>query len=146
MNKKHTKKVIRNGKIYTYYVKKVTMPDGKRKEITANNKKEWDKKYAQFLKEFNSGVQSDSRNLTIADVSKKYLADFHSTDAPKTYQARDHHLSKYINPAIGHVKARSLSTNQIRHFYREISATKNHKKVEQNEVVAQKRYEHELKR
>lgn len=69
--------------------------------------------------------------MTVADISKEYLADFHSTDAPQTYQSRVHHLNKYINPAIGHLKARTLSTNQIRHFYREISAKKGHKKVEQ---------------
>lgn len=127
MAKKHQKRV---GK-HIYYNKRVTMPDGKRKDITAKNKKDWDKKYALALKEFNSVVRPDSRNMTVADVSKEYLADFHSTDAPQTYQSRVHHLNKYIHPSIGHLKARSLSTNQFRHFYREISAKKGHKKVEQ---------------
>ena len=131
MNKKHIKTVIRNGKRYDYYDKKVTMPDGKRKDITAKNKVEWDKKYAQVMQEFNSNIRPDSKAMTVKDISTEYLADFQQTDAPKTYHGRVHHLDKYINPAIGHIKARNLSTNQIRRFYRDVMAARGHKKVEQ---------------
>ena len=131
MAKKHTKKVTINGKVYDYYMKKITLPNRKRVEITAKNKVEWDKKYALVIREFNANMRPDGKNMTVKDVSVEYLADFRPTDAPKTYLSRVHHLNKYINPAIGHLKARSLSTNHIRHFYRDISAERSHKKVEQ---------------
>ena len=131
MKKKHTKTVIINGKRYDYYDKKVTMPDGKRKDITAKNKVAWDKKYAQVMQEFNSNIRPHSKVMTVKDISTEYLADFHQTDAPKTYYGRVHHLDKYINPEIGHITARNLSTNRIRQFYRDVTAVRGHKKVEQ---------------
>ena len=131
MTKKHTKKVTINGKVYDYYMKKITLPNRKRVEITEKNKVEWDKKYALVIREFNANMRPDGKNMTMKDVSVEYLADFHPTDAPQTYLSRVHHLNNYINPAIGHLKARSLSTNHIRHFYRDISAERSHKKVEQ---------------
>ena len=130
MLNKHSKIVIMNGKRYRFYYRTFTLPNGKRKYITAENKVEWERKKAEALKEFDSNIRSDSKSMTVKDLSTEYLADFHPTDAPQTYLGRVHHLNKYINPAIGQVKVRRLSTTHIRKFYHDVSVRKGHKKVE----------------
>jgi integrase len=129
MTKKHTKKVTRNGKVYTYYVKKITLPGGNQKEITAKNKKDWDQKHAQVLKNFAQSIGVESRSMTVADVAEEFLADFIGADAPKTRESRIHHLNKYILPEFGQRKALNVTTQQVRNFYSNVEATKSYKKV-----------------
>ena len=130
MAKKHVKKVVINGKAYFYYYRTFTLPNGKRKYISADNKIDWERKKAEALKEFTSNIRTDSKPMTVKELSTEYLADFHSTDAPQTYLGRVHHLNKYVNPAIGQVKVRRLSTTHIRNFYQDVAVRKGHKKVE----------------
>jgi len=130
MAKKHVKIVVINGNTYRYYYKTFTLPNGKRKYLSADNKADWEMKRTEALKEFDSNIRSDSKSMTVKELSIEYLAEFHPTDAPQTYLGRVHHLTKYINPAIGQVKVRRLSTRHIRNFYQEVSACKGHKKVE----------------
>ena len=132
MNRKHIKTVIRNGKIYTYHRRKVTLRDGTPKEITAKSKAELEKKHTQVLKDFDQSMGPESRNMTVADVAGEYLADFIDVDAPKTRESRIHHLNKYILPEFGHRKAKNVTGDQIRSFFSKVRSNNGHKKV--NEV------------
>jgi integrase len=130
MKKKHLKIVVANGRTYRYYYRSFTLPNGKRMYLSADNKVDWERKKTEALREFESNTRTESKSMTVENISVEYLADFHSTDAPQTYLGRVHHLNKYINPAIGQVKARRLTTRHIRDFYKKVSARKGHKKVE----------------
>ena len=122
MSKKHHFTQVRNGKIYVYYRKSLTI-NGKTRTITATNAKEWAEKAEAAKKEAADGYQVAEKNLTIKQIAEVFKKDGESY-APKTYQEREYILRLYIVPELGHIKLKSLKNIQIREFYNKVIGVK----------------------
>ena len=131
MSKKPYKIVNRNGKKYVYeFGKKITLSNGKRKEILAHSASELKVKIREAKLDDEKGSSIESRYMSVADVAKLYLAYRRGLDAPNTHQGREHYLNKYILPALGQMKARKVRAQHIRKFFLDIESEHGSTRVE----------------
>jgi integrase len=132
MKNKPYKIVNRLGKRYVYkFGKKITLSNGKRKELLAHSASELKEKIRVTKLEDDRGLETASLKLTVDEVAERFLAYRRGIDAPNTHKSRVHHLNKYILPALGRLKARNVRQKHIRSFYSNIEETNGSKRVEQ---------------
>ena len=115
----HSSKVTSNGKSYGYYRKCITI-GGKRRDVRANNKTEWDQKVTQLKKKFEAGLESlDHKKVTIGQLGQFFIED----PAPlrkKTIEEREYVLRAYIFPELADRKLVSLTDDLIEASYRRV--------------------------
>ena len=70
----------------TYYMKNVTLPNGRVKQISAKDSKEWDIKYQKAIEEIEATSKSKSKysKMTFGQITKEYLGA-EETWKPQTF-------------------------------------------------------------
>ncbi len=93
--------------------------NGKRKRITryAKSQAEALNKLEEIKKEVASGA-STSEKRTLSEYFSDWLKDKALTVKPRTVEFYAYHINKYMNPELGGVKVKKLTTPQIRAFMR----------------------------
>ena len=64
--------------------------------------------------EVKAGRYSEPSNLTVENIAKEWLAAWKPDWKVQTYNGYEMHLSKYILPCLGHLKAARLTAAAIR--------------------------------
>lgn len=97
-------------------------PNGKRMRYTrtveAKNKKEADKKLAEFIVEVEKGTYIEPSKLTFKDFIDKWVKDYGEKNlAPKTIFRYKEILDSRVIPALGHIKLEQLKPIHFIEFY-----------------------------
>ncbi len=114
----HSSRVTSNGKPYIYYRKSITI-GGKRRDVRAKTKTEWDQKVTQLKKIFEAGLESlDHKKITVGQLGQFFIEDSAHL-RKKTIEEREYVLRAYIFPELADRKLVSLTDDLIEASYRE---------------------------
>ncbi len=93
--------------------------NGNRKRIAryANSQAGALRKLEEIKKEVASGIQTDEKR-TVSEYLKVWLKDKALTVKPRTVEFYTYHVNKHINPELGSIKLKKLTTPQVRAFMR----------------------------
>ena len=115
----HSSKVTSNGKSYSYYRKSITI-GGKRRDVRAKTKTEWDQKVTQLKKIFEAGLESlDHKKVTVGQLGQFFIEDSAHL-RKKTIEEREYVLRAYIFPELADRKLVSLTDDLIEASYRRV--------------------------
>ena len=117
-----------NGK--TYYMKKVTLPNGLVKYIYAKNSKDWDIKYQNAIDEINtkSTAKNKYSKKTFGQITKEYLAG-QETWKPQTFIRKKMFWDNEILPTFKNIIVSQLSSEDVEELYKNIESESSIKKV-----------------
>ena len=120
----------KNDKGNVYYMKKVTLPNGKYSQITAKNSYEWDKKYQAALDSTTAIVTAKNRysKKTFGQITKEYLAA-QETWKPQTFIRKKMFWDNEILPIFKNTVVSQLASDDVERFYKDIESESSIKKV-----------------
>ena len=115
----HSSRVTSNGNPYIYYRKSITI-GGKRRDVRAKTKTEWDQKVTQLKKIFEAGLESlDHKKVTVGQLGQFFIEDSAHL-RKKTIEEREYVLRAYIFPELADRKLVSLTDDLIEASYRRV--------------------------
>lgn len=111
-------------------MKKVTLPNGRVKQITAKNSKEWDIKYQNAIDEINtkSIAKNKYSKKTFSQITKEYLAA-QETWKPQTFIRKKMFWDNEILPTFKNTIVSQLASDDVEKFYINIESESSIKKV-----------------
>ena len=117
-----------NGK--TYYMKNVTLPNGRVKQITAKDSKDWDIKYQNAIDEINtkSTAKNKYSKKTFGQITKEYLAG-QETWKPQTFIRKKMFWDNEILPTFKNIIVSQLASEDVEELYKNIESESSIKKV-----------------
>ena len=114
----------------TYYMKNVTLPNGRVKQITAKDSKEWDIKYQNAIEEIEATSKSKSKysKMTFGQITKEYLGA-EETWKPQTFIRKKTYWDNEILPTFKNTIVSQLASEDVEEFYKNIESESSIKKV-----------------
>lgn len=93
---------------------KITLPNGKRKSFYGKTQREARLKAKEAIADMEKGVDLSLRAVTVSAFLDRWLTDTAAPRVrPSTLEIYRNHKKRYIDPAIGHVKLRALTVQQV---------------------------------
>ena len=123
--KKHISEVKSSKKTYSFYRRSVTIA-GKRRDIRAKSKKEWEAKVASLRSTYVDGLDEiDVRTLTVQKACEFFVKESklqlkNGIIREKTFEEREYVIRRYILPSMGDIKISRLDVNLVEETYKKI--------------------------
>jgi integrase len=114
------KTIIRNGKEYTYFEGRYTLPGfGKQnqKTITGKTEAEVAKKLRAITSSVDSGKYIEPSKMTLGQWLDIWVKEYAGDIKPKTLISYEWHIKSHLKPALGSVKLTALAPHIIQTFY-----------------------------
>ena len=114
----------------TYYMKNVTLPNGRVKQISAKDSKEWDIKYQNAIEEIEATSKSKSKysKMTFGQITKEYLGA-EETWKPQTFIRKKMFWDNEILPTFKNIIVSQLASEDVEELYKNIESESSIKKV-----------------
>ena len=131
--KPHKKTVMKNGKLYTYWERRVTTgydPGTGRqiqKSFTGKTQKEVLKKMQAIQVEVNNGTYREPCKMTVGEWLDIWQYDYLGGVKPFTVLKYAQYIRNQIIPALGAIKLEALNTPSIQRFYNSLGKPKGDK-------------------
>jgi len=108
----------KNGGWATQYIV-YTAEGRKRKTLYGKTRQEVAAKLAKALSDREGGLVFDAENQTVSEYLERWLSDsVKGSVRPKTFDSYEWLVCKYIAPALGRVKLKTLTSAHLQGFYR----------------------------
>ena len=108
----------KNGGWATQYIV-YTAEGRKRKTLYGKTRQEVAAKLAKALSDREGGLVFDAENQTVSEYLERWLSDsVKGSVRPKTFDSYEWLICKYIAPALGRVKLKTLTSAHLQGFYR----------------------------
>jgi len=113
-----------------YYMKNVTLPNGRVKQIYAKNSKDWDIKYQAAIDSSTATATAKNKysKKTFAQITKEYLAA-QETWKPQTFIRKKMFWDNEILPIFKNTIVSQLASDDVEEFYKNIESESSIKKV-----------------
>ncbi|MGC4107053.1 MAG: site-specific integrase [Thermomicrobiales bacterium] len=93
---------------------RITLPNGKRKAFYGKTQREAKAKAKDAIRDMEQGVDLSLRTVTVSQFLDRWLTDTAAQRVrPSTLAIYRNHKKRYIDPAIGSVKLRALTVQQV---------------------------------
>jgi integrase len=95
-------------------------PDGKRRYVSGQTKKDTRNKLRKARSDANQGVVFDAQNLSLSEYLDRWLKDsVKDTVRISTYQRYEEVVRLHLVPTLGRIKLKALTPVHVQQFYRE---------------------------
>ena len=113
-----------------YYMKNVTLPNGRVKQIYAKNSKDWDIKYQTAIDSSTATATAKNKysKKTFAQITKEYLGA-QETWKPQTFIRKKMFWDNEILPTFKNTIVSQLASDDVEEFYKNIESESSIKKV-----------------
>jgi integrase len=96
-----------------------TVAGPKRRYVSGKRREEVRRKLAKAMADRDSGLILDAGALTVGEYIARWLKDVKSTVRQSTHERYEYAIGPHIEPALGRIKLKDLTSAQVRWFYRE---------------------------
>ena len=120
----------KNNKGAIYYMKNVTLPNGRVKQIYAKNSKVWDIKHQNAIAEIEATTTAKNKysKMTFGQITKEYLGA-EETWKPQTFIRKKTYWDNEILPTFKNTIVSQLASEDVEEFYKNIESESSIKKV-----------------
>ena len=119
-----SKKVeTKNGKCYTYWRVRYSLPDGSRKEKRFDNPDDAQSFLNDTLYAIQHGKYLEPSKITVGEWFDIYLNDYTANLKPLTKKSYTAQVETHIKPGLGKIKLQSLTTPQVQKFINGLTKT-----------------------